>query len=210
METDRFTFSELSCGGARMTAQTRADSVDGSIIHTQADGTADARVSDGIADARVSDGTADARVSDGELSNYHIDFAHSHACFDDAAVAHTHLKPDDIAVAHTHLKPDGSVVTHVHSVGSVHTHSHDPEDMRKIVNRISKIVGHMEAVKRMIEEGEDCPDVIIQLAAVKAAVNSVGRLMIKEHMEHCIVDAIEEKDDEALQKLNDAIDRFIK
>lgn len=110
---------------------------------------------------------------------------------------------------HTHTHDGACGHTHTH-VGMNHTHTHDPEDIKKIIVRMAKIIGHMEAVKRMVEEGEDCPDVIIQLAAIKAAVNSVGRLMIKEHMEHCIVDAIEESDDDALQKLNEAIDRFIK
>jgi DNA-binding FrmR family transcriptional regulator len=68
----------------------------------------------------------------------------------------------------------------------------------------------MEAVKRMIEDGEDCSDVLIQLAAVKSAINNTGKLILKEHINHCIVDAVVHNDKAALEDLNNAIDKFMK
>jgi len=95
-------------------------------------------------------------------------------------------------------------------MSAVHSHTHDPEEMKKIVNRISRSIGHLESVKRMLENGEDCSDVLLQIAAVKGELNSTGKLLLQEHIEHCIVEAVEEGDSEAIEKMNKAIDRFMK
>lgn len=62
----------------------------------------------------------------------------------------------------------------------------------------------------MVESGRDCSEVLIQLSAVKAAINNTGKVILKDHMEHCIVHAIEEGDNQAIEELNEAIDKFIK
>lgn len=87
---------------------------------------------------------------------------------------------------------------------------HHHTETKQIVNRISRAVGHLESVKRMVEEGRDCSDVLIQLAAVRSAINGVGKLLLSDHMEHCVVEAIENGDREALKRLNKAIDQFLK
>ena len=96
---------------------------------------------------------------------------------------------------HTHVLEDGTVVVHHH--GHTHSHTHT----KAVLNRLSRAIGHMESIRRMVEEGRDCSEVLIQLSAVKAAINNI---------EHCIVDAIESGDHEALEELNKAIDRFMK
>lgn len=87
---------------------------------------------------------------------------------------------------------------------------HHHTETKQILNRISRAVGHLESVKRMVEEGRDCSDVLIQLAAVRSAINGVGKLLLSDHMEHCVVEAIENSDREALKRLNKAIDQFLK
>ncbi len=62
----------------------------------------------------------------------------------------------------------------------------------------------------MIEDGRDCSEVLIQLSAVDAAIKAVARIIIKDHIEHCIVDAIMEGDEQSIVELNKAIDQFIK
>ena len=122
---------------------------------------------------------------------------------------------------HNHSNSNGEVHTHSHASGTPdtashhahehsHSHTHSPAEMRKIVNRLSRSIGHLEAVKRMIENGQDCSDVLIQLAAVKAEINNAGKALLKEHLEHCIVEAVEEQDKEAIEKVNKAIDQFIR
>ena len=91
-----------------------------------------------------------------------------------------------------------------------HSHSHDPAEMKKIINRLSRSIGHLESVRRMIEEGCDCPDVLIQLAAVRSELNGAGKALLKEHLRHCIVHAVKEGDEEAMERMNEAIERFVK
>ena len=62
----------------------------------------------------------------------------------------------------------------------------------------------------MVEEGRDCSEVLIQLSAVKSAINNTGKVILQDHIEHCIVDAVQEGDTQALEELNKAIDRFMK
>ena len=62
----------------------------------------------------------------------------------------------------------------------------------------------------MVEEGVDCSEVLIQLSAVRSALNNTGKIILKDHIEHCLVDAIETGDRETVEELNKAIDKFIK
>lgn len=103
-----------------------------------------------------------------------------------------------------------STQTHTHSYTHSHTHTHNSEDMKAIINRLSRAIGHLEAVKKMVEDGEDCSEVLIQLAAVKSALNNTGKLILKEHINHCIVDAVQNNDINAIEDLNNAIDKFMK
>lgn len=87
---------------------------------------------------------------------------------------------------------------------------HEHSQTKAVLNRISRAQGHLESVRKMIERGEDCTEVLIQLSAVISALNGTGRVILKDHIEHCIVDAVEAQDDEALNKLDAAIDRFMR
>ena len=111
---------------------------------------------------------------------------------------------------HTHDHEDA----HVHSGEGDHhhnhSHTHDPQQVRAIVNRLKRSIGHLDKVRRMVEDGEDCADVLIQLSAVKSEINNTGKLILKQHMEHCIVEAVRENDQTSIDKMNEAIDRFMK
>ncbi|MCL2496283.1 MAG: metal-sensing transcriptional repressor [Clostridiales bacterium] len=95
---------------------------------------------------------------------------------------------------------------HEHS----HPHTHNHTQTKAVLNRLSRAIGHLEATKRMVEDGRDCSEVLIQLAAVKAAINGAGRVIVKDHLENCIVAAIERHDHTALDDLNNAIEQFMK
>ena len=109
---------------------------------------------------------------------------------------------------HTHVMEDGTVVTHTHGHSHGHTHSH--AHTKAVLNRLSRAIGHLESIRRMVEDGRDCSEVLIQLSAVKSAINNTGKVILQDHIEHCIVDAIESGDNQALEELNKAIDRFMK
>lgn len=89
-------------------------------------------------------------------------------------------------------------------------HHHEHTQTRAVINRLSRAIGHLESVKRMVEHGQDCSDVLIQLAAVKSAINNTGKLILKDHIEHCLTDAVENGDQESIERLSKAIERFIK
>lgn len=93
--------------------------------------------------------------------------------------------------------------------GHGHSHVHMHKETKAVLNRMSKIIGHMEAVKTMVENGRDCSEVLIQLAAVKSAISSVSRVILKDHIDHCIVDAVRENDTESIEELKKAIDKFL-
>lgn len=87
---------------------------------------------------------------------------------------------------------------------------HNHPQRKQIINRMSRIVGHANAIKKMCEEGRECSDILIQIAAVKSALNNVGKLILEDHVNHCVLEAVENNDKEALEKLHDAIDKFVK
>ncbi len=95
---------------------------------------------------------------------------------------------------------------HTHS----HTHTHSHEHTKEVSNRLARAIGHLQKVKQMVENGDDCSDVLIQLAAVKSALNNTGKVILKDHLDHCIVHAVEEGDTTMLDEFNDAIDKFVK
>ena len=107
---------------------------------------------------------------------------------------------------HSHIHSTDTPHTHAHSHAHAHSHSHT--QTQAVLNRLSRARGHLDSVRRMVERGDDCADVLIQLSAVISALNSTAKVILKDHMEHCILDAVEDGDHEALQRLSDAIDRF--
>ena len=86
-----------------------------------------------------------------------------------------------------------------------HTHKHT----KAVLNRMSRAIGHMNAVKKMIEEGRDCSDVLIQLSAIKSEITGVSKVILKDHIDHCIVDAVKENDEDAIEQLKGAIDKLL-
>lgn len=83
-------------------------------------------------------------------------------------------------------------------------------DTKEVIHRLSRAIGHLESVKKMVEEERDCSEVLIQLAAVKAAINNTGKIILKDHIQHCVVDAVENNNQKALEDLSAAIDQFVK
>ena len=86
----------------------------------------------------------------------------------------------------------------------------DADEMTSVIKRLRRAEGQIGGIIRMIEDGRDCSEVLVQLSAVDSAIKGVSRIILKDHLEHCIVDAVRDNDQEALDQLNRAIDRFIK
>ncbi|MDF2036460.1 metal-sensing transcriptional repressor [Cytobacillus oceanisediminis] len=88
---------------------------------------------------------------------------------------------------------------------------HDHHKQRKnVVNRLAKIEGHVRSVKEMAASGRDCGDLLIQIAAIRSALDSCGKVILKDHLKGCVVEAVKEGDDTVIEKLNEAIDKYIR
>lgn len=141
-----------------------------------------------------------------EHSHYH---EHSHEHEHDHGHSHSHEEMCDHShgegEVHTHVLEDGTIITHTH-----HGHHHSKDHIKAVSNRLARAIGHLESVKRMVEDDRDCSEVLIQLAAVKSAINNTGKVILQEHIKHCVIDAVEHDDDESLEELYKAIDKFMK
>lgn len=146
------------------------------------------------------------------------------------ATEHVHMMDDGTVISHSHddmLNHNGEHShdnmhshddeyshdnMHVHDDTHTHngSHPHHHENTKAVLNRMSRAIGHMESIKTMIENGRDCTEVLIQIAAVRSAINNVGKIILEDHINHCIVDAVETGDEQALKDLNDAIEKFVK
>lgn len=99
---------------------------------------------------------------------------------------------------------------YLHAHGISHNHGHVHANQKAVINRLARAIGHLEKVKRMVEDGCDCSEVLMQLAAVRSALNNAGKVILQDHMRHCMVDAVAEGDQEAIDDLCQAIDKFMK
>jgi CsoR family transcriptional regulator, copper-sensing transcriptional repressor len=91
-----------------------------------------------------------------------------------------------------------------------HPHVHSEESLRRIVNRLSRIEGHIRGIKMMVQESRSCPDVLVQIAAVRGALDRVSRIILDEHLTECIARAAKEGNIEAeIEELKSALDRFL-
>ena len=87
-------------------------------------------------------------------------------------------------------------------------------EKKALLNRMSRAIGHMESIKRMIEEDRDPTEILIQLAAVRSAISGASRNILQSHIKTCIEQAVDEQESgeelHSLDDLNKAISYFIK
>ena len=87
---------------------------------------------------------------------------------------------------------------------------HIQENQKAVINRLARAIGHLDKVKRMVEEGRDCAEILIQLAAVRSALDNTGKVILKDHMRRSMIDAVESEDESIIEDLCQAIDKFMK
>ena len=116
-------------------------------------------------------------------------------------------RKDEISHSHdtnhnSHTHPDGGE--------STRPHVHSEESLRSIVNRLSRIEGHIRGIKTMVQESRPCPDVLVQIAAVRGALDRVARMVLDEHLTECVARAAVEGNIEVeIKELKAALDRFL-
>ena len=128
--------------------------------------------------------------------------SHDHAYLHEHNIPHLHHETDTHDEAHNH--------EHAHSHDHAEGHGHVHENTQAVLNRLSRAIGHLESVRKMVADGRDCSEVLIQIAAVRAAITNIGKVILQDHIQHCIVDAVEHDDEQALDALCQAIDKFVK
>ena len=81
---------------------------------------------------------------------------------------------------HTHEYLHEHGIAHTHGEGHGHVH----ENTKAVLNRLARAIGHLESVKKMVEDGRDCSEVLIQLSAVRSAINNIGKVILEDHIQH--------------------------
>jgi DNA-binding FrmR family transcriptional regulator len=113
------------------------------------------------------------------------------------------LDPEDIAPIDQEIHLHNDEISH-------HPHVHSEESLRRIINRLSRIEGHIRGVKTMVQESRACPDVLVQIAAVRGALDRVSRIILDEHLTECVARAAKEGNIETeIEELKAALDRFL-
>lgn len=113
---------------------------------------------------------------------------------------------------HTHVMEDGTIISHSHEKEhtSKDNHPHYHENTKAVINRMNRAIGHMNSIKTMVEHGRDCGEILVQIAAVRSAINNIGKIILEDHIDHCILDAIKEGDDAKIEELHEIIEKYVK
>ena len=87
------------------------------------------------------------------------------------------------------------------------------KDKVLLENRLKRIEGQVRGVQRMVDEEAYCVDVLTQIASVVSALEKVGTILLKDHVEHCVRESIEKgslEADEKIDELTAAVERFLR
>ncbi len=80
---------------------------------------------------------------------------------------------------------------------------------KDLTTRLSSIEGHIKGIKVMLEEDKTCEEVLLQISAVESAINKVGKIMLKNHLNTCVKEGIKRGDTDILDKFNNILDKYI-
>ncbi|WP_414572218.1 metal-sensitive transcriptional regulator [Nostoc sp. CCY 9925] len=89
-------------------------------------------------------------------------------------------------------------------------HSYSEASLQDLVKRLSRIEGHVRGVKNMVETSRPCPDVLVQIAAVRGAIQQVGRIILNEYLKESVARTAQEGDIKTeIEALKTVLDRFL-
>jgi CsoR family transcriptional regulator, copper-sensing transcriptional repressor len=108
------------------------------------------------------------------------------------------------------MRQGGGPVSEGEQIGGHEPHHHVHQRTKEVLDRLARVEGHVRAVRGMVEKGRGCSEVLIQLAAVRAAIEQVSRVVLTDHVESCLRGAASTgAADEEWDRLKEALDRFI-
>ena len=90
------------------------------------------------------------------------------------------------------------------------TKSRDEKEYRDLLNRLSRIEGQIRGIRGMVERDAYCTDILTQVAAANAALNSVTKVLLANHIRTCVARDIREGRDETIDELVDTLQRLMK
>lgn len=85
-----------------------------------------------------------------------------------------------------------------------------PEEYKKLIHRLNRIEGQIRGIKGMVENNAYCPDILIQSAAVNAAINAFNKELLANHIRTCVADDIRNGKDEAIDELVVTLQKLMK
>lgn len=85
-----------------------------------------------------------------------------------------------------------------------------PEEYKKLVNRLNRIEGQIRGIKGMLEDNAYCPDVLVQSAAVSAAINAFNKELLSNHIRTCVAEDIKEGNDETIDELLSTLQKLMR
>ena len=85
-----------------------------------------------------------------------------------------------------------------------------PEEYKSLMNRLNRIEGQIRGIKGMVENGAYCPDILVQSAAVNAAVNAFNKELLASHIRSCVVNDIRDGKDEVIDELVCTLQKLMK
>ncbi len=85
-----------------------------------------------------------------------------------------------------------------------------PKELRDLVNRLSRIEGQVRGIKGMVERDAYCIDILVQVAAVNAALNSFSRVLLSEHIKTCVTQDILDGKEETVDELVETVKKLMK
>lgn len=115
---------------------------------------------------------------------------------------------DKIVSSRQHLEEDNNQGKQSGTATGMHEHLHP--NKKKVLNRLARIEGHVRSIKNMVDTNRDCSEVLIQIAAVRKALDNTAKVILRDHLEHCILHAV--KDGDGKKSLDDfelALDRYL-
>lgn len=84
------------------------------------------------------------------------------------------------------------------------------EEYKKLLNRLSRIEGQVRGIKAMLENDGYCPDILVQCAAVNAAMNSFSKELLASHIRSCVAEDIRAGKDETIDELVATLQKLMK
>ena len=85
-----------------------------------------------------------------------------------------------------------------------------PEEYRSLINRLNRISGQINGIKKMVEECAYCTDILIQVSAVSSALNSFNKALLSEHIRTCVADNIRGGDDDIIDELVNTLQKLMR